>query len=219
MNNTNKKKPKLKVVVLGSTGMIGTALIKQLLDDERFEQIDSFVRKPSGIMNVRLREHIVDFDLPHTWEHLVSGDALFSCLGTTLKQAGSKQNQYKIDVDYQYTMAKIAASKGVEKLILVSSAGANEKSGNFYLRMKGELDSSVQKLGFKTTHILRPGQLYGERQQNRPFEKAAVNLMFFLNKLGIARKYRPIHANDLAKRMIQLIESQNSGILTLDELF
>jgi nucleoside-diphosphate-sugar epimerase len=85
--------------------------------------------------------------------------------------------------------------------------------------MKGKLDADVQELAFQTVNILRPGQLYGERNQKRNMEKMAISVMFFINKLGLLRKYRPIHADEVAKAMLRVDASGKSAVYTLDELF
>lgn len=206
-------------ILLGSTGMVGSALLEQLLQSEEYTHIIAFVRKESLLKNPKLTEHVVDFNTPDSWASLVQGDVLFSCLGTTLAVAGSKANQFKVDYTYQYEMAKIAAQNNVKRFVLVSSAGADAKSGNFYLNMKGKLDDAVQLLPFETVNILRPGQLYGNRVQKRNMEKLALKLVFLINRVGILRKYRPIHASEVAKAMLHVAQSIKSAIYTLDELF
>ena len=106
------------------------------------------MRRSLNINNPKLEEHIVDFDKIELWKNNLSGDELYSALGTTIKKAGSKEAQYKIDFTYQYEAAKAASENGVKKYLLVSSLGANSKSSNFYLRMKGSLDEKVQQLSF-----------------------------------------------------------------------
>ena len=92
----------LTAIVIGATGLVGSELVQQLLDDERFSLVKIFVRRSFGKQHPKLEEHIIDFDKIHEWGHLVSGDVLFSALGTTLKQAGGKEAQYRIDYNYQY---------------------------------------------------------------------------------------------------------------------
>jgi uncharacterized protein YbjT (DUF2867 family) len=206
-------------LVIGSTGMVGRELIKQLCESSEFEQVISFVRRSSGFSHSKLQEHVVNFDQPESWKELLKGDVLFSCMGTTLAAAGSKASQYKVDYTYQYETARMAAENGVPVYVLVSSTGANANSALFYPKIKGQLDEAVQKLGFKSVQILRPGQLYGERQQKRSAELFAVKMMFAMNSLGIFKKYRPIHASEVAKAMISAAKRTGSNIFTLDELF
>ncbi len=211
--------PLRTALVIGSTGMVGRELIKQLCESSEFEQVISFVRRSSGFSHSKLQEHVVNFDQPESWKELLKGDVLFSCMGTTLAAAGSKASQYKVDYTYQYETARMAAENNVPVYVLVSSTGANANSALFYPKIKGQLDEAVQKLGFKSVQILRPGQLYGERQQKRSAELFAVKMMFAMNSLGIFKKYRPIHASEVAKAMISAAKRTGSNIFTLDELF
>lgn len=209
----------MKAIVIGSTGMVGRELIKLLIESDEYTEIVSLVRRKSNINNPKLSEHIVNFDLPLTWNYLVKGDVLFSCLGTTLSEAQTEDAQFKVDYHIQYNVAETAAKNGVKRYVLISSAGANERSPFFYTRMKGKLDSDVQKLPFNTIIILRPGQLYGTREKERTSEKVALNIMFFLNKLNLFNKFKPIHATEVACAMINAAKKNQSAIYKLNELF
>lgn len=211
--------PLRTALVIGSTGMVGRELVTQLCESSEFEQVISFVRRSSGFSHSKLQEHVVNFDQPESWKELLKGDVLFSCMGTTLAAAGSKASQYKVDYTYQYETARMAAENNVPVYVLVSSTGANANSALFYPKIKGQLDEAVQKLGFKSVQILRPGQLYGKRQQKRSAELFAVKMMFAINKLGLFKKYKPIHASEVAKAMISAAKRTGSNIFTLDELF
>ena len=123
----------MKALVVGATGAVGKDLVRLLLDDERFDEIHIFVRSTSGVKQENLIEHIVNFDNIAEWKDKLFGDVLFSCIGTTLKDAGSKEKQWKIDYDYQYDIAAAASENGVERYILVSSVGASASSTVFYL--------------------------------------------------------------------------------------
>lgn len=205
-------------IVIGSTGMVGKELVNQLITSNHYSSIVSLVRRPSGVSNPKLKEHIIDFDQPETWKNLVKGDELFSCLGTTIAQAKTKEAQYKVDYTYQYNVAKIASDNGVDNFVLVSSAGANVNSKTFYIKMKGELDEAVQHLPFEYISIIRPGQLTGNRTENRLGEKIGLAVMNSLNKIGILKRYKPITFKDVAKAMIHAAKKQKSATYTLDEV-
>ena len=146
----------------------------------------------------------VDFEKLEQWKNKITGDELYSAMGTTIKKAGSKEAQYKIDFTYQYECAKAASENGVGKYLLVSSAGANSKSGNFYLRIKGELDEKVSELPFKQISIFRPSFLAGERKESRRGEAIGISAVNFLAKIiPPLRKYRPIEAATVAEAMIK----------------
>ncbi len=208
-----------KAIVLGSTGMVGSQLVDLLISTTEYTEIVTFVRRPSGKTHPKLKEYVVNFDDIQSWSQYIQGDVLFSCMGTTLAQAKSKENQFKIDYTYQYNVAEIASKNEVNTYVLVSSAGANSKSSAFYMQMKGKLDEAVKSLAFKNLIILRPGQLYGDRNEKRLGEKIGLSVMFFLNKIGILSKYKPIHAMEVAKSMLSAVKKQKSAIYTLDELF
>ncbi len=191
-------------IVIGATGLVGSFITKKLLADDRYEKVKIFVRRTSGIQHAKLNEYIVDFDKIGDWRNLLAGDELYSALGTTIKKAGSKENQRKIDFDYQYEVAKAASENGVKKYFLVSSLGANYKSGNFYLRIKGLLDDKIMQLDFDKIRIFRPSILAGERSEKRFGESFGIKLVGTVtNLIPALKKYRPIKAELVAEAMIK----------------
>ena len=198
--------------------MVGTQLIKLLMENEEFTKIVSLVRRESGFNHVKLKEHIIDFDQSENWSNLVKGDVLFSTLGTTIAQAKTKDAQFKVDFTYQFTVAEIAAKNGVSKYVLISSAGADSKSKIFYSKIKGELEDAVQSLPFKVISILRPGQLDGNRSEKRIGEKIALSVMYGLNNLGLFMRYQPIQAVQVARAMINAVNKTQSASYSLDEV-
>src|SRR5215213_8400607 len=146
----------MHALLIGATGATGKDLLQLLLNDGAFHRVDIFVRRRLDVQHEKLKVHIIDFDKPAQWSQLVKGDVLFSCLGTTLKAAGSKEAQWKIDYDYQYDFAKAARENGVDNYVLVSSSGASPDSLLFYPRMKGQLESAVTSLGFAKLSIFNP---------------------------------------------------------------
>ncbi|HEY0897124.1 MAG TPA: NAD(P)H-binding protein [Sphingobacteriaceae bacterium] len=193
-----------KAIVIGATGLTGSRLVDRLLEDQRFALVKIFVRRSTGISHPGLEEHIIDFDQYHEWKYLVTGDVLFSALGTTLKAAGSKDAQYRVDHTYQYQFARAAHENHVPVLVLVSSAGANPNSPFFYMRMKGELERDIRNFDFGHIHILHPGLLVGERRERRAGEAAGYYVIRFLNRLGLFRGMGPTHADRLAAAMINI---------------
>jgi uncharacterized protein YbjT (DUF2867 family) len=196
--------------VIGASGLVGEQLISQLLQNEEFEKVRSFVRRLSGMTHPKLEEIKIDFDNPESWTPLVKGDVLFSSMGTTIKMAKTKENQYRVDFTYQYEFAKAAAENGVTAYILVSSMGANSKSSVFYSRIKGELEEAVTKLSFRKLIIFRPSILDGDRKEKRSGEKIGLVISRFVTKF-ILKKYRPTPVNVLAAKMIQLSVDSTDG--------
>ena len=209
----------MKALVIGATGAVGKDLVEQLLNDEAFDRVDVFVRRKVSIQSSKLVSHIIDFNKPEEWEALLTGDVLFSCLGTTIKAAGSQQAQWKVDYTYQYEAAKAARNNGVGKLVLVSSIGADSKSRIFYSRMKGRLDEDVQKLCFPGCFILRPPSLI-RKGSDRFGEKAGVAVLKCFNAIGLMRSWKPMPTEDVAAAMIRLAKSDKTGthIITSQEI-
>jgi len=191
-------------IVIGATGLVGNFITRKLLDDNRYVNVKVFVRRSLKINNPKLEEHVINFDNIDVWKEYLTGDELFSALGTTIKKAGSKEAQHKVDYTYQFDVAKAAVQNGVKKYLLVSSAGANYKSSNFYLRLKGSLDEKVQQLSFNQICIFRPSILAGDRSEIRIGESIGIKLAGIVTKIIPAlKKYRPIEASRVAEAMIK----------------
>jgi len=204
-------------LIIGATGLVGQHLLIQLLEHPEFQKVRVFGRRTTGIVHPKLEEEIMDFDQPESWKSLVQGDVVFSTLGTTIKTAKTKENQYRVDFTYQYEFAKAAAENGVSTYLLVSSMGADPKSSVFYSRMKGELEDAVAKLPFQKLFIIRPSILDGDRQEKRAGEKVGLILSRFVTKF-ILKAYRPTPVDVLAAKMIRLSLEEVSGIRTIGGL-
>ena len=205
----------MKALVIGATGAVGKDLVEQLLKDEAFDRVDVFVRRKVSIQSPKLVSHIIDFNKPEEWEALLTGDVLFSCLGTTIKATGSQQAQWKVDYTYQYEAAKAARENGVPKYVLVSSIGASSKSKIFYSRMKGALEDAVKELGFPGCFILRPPSLI-RKGSDRFGEKAGVAVLKCFNAIGLMRSWKPMPTEEVAAAMIRLAKSGKAGTLIID---
>ena len=197
-------------LIIGATGATGKDLVQKLLADKDFEEVHAFVRRPLNIENDKLKSHIVNFEQPDEWKDLVKGDVAFSCLGTTLKDAGSKEAQRKVDYDYQYNFAKAAKENEVEDYILVSSYGANPKSKIFYSRMKGELEQSIKALHFNKLMIFQPGML-DRKDSERTGEVLGGKIIKFANKFGILTQQKPLPTDILAQAMINSSKIKSYG--------
>ncbi len=191
-------------IVIGATGLVGSFITRKLLEDNRYTKVKVFVRRSLKIDNPKLEEYIVDFDKIELWKDKLTGDELYSALGTTIKKAGSKAAQFKVDFTYQHETAKTALANGVKTYLLVSSAGAYSKSANFYLRMKGSLDAKAQQLNFEKIYIFRPSILAGDRNEKRFGESIGIKVAGIITKIIPAlKKYRPIDASKVAEAMIK----------------
>jgi len=201
---------KLTANVIGATGLVGKQLVSTLLENKNFEKVRIFVRRDTGLNHQKLEQQVVDFGKTETWEKLLTGDVLFSALGTTLKQAGDKEKQWEIDYTFNLNFAQKAKENGIENYVLVSSVGANSKSSMLYTRMKGELDEAVAKIGFQNLVILRPASLTGPRENRRMAEEISIPVLNFLTRFML-KNYRPISDKTVAKAMINAVLQTNSG--------
>lgn len=210
----------MKALIIGATGATGKDLLAQLLEDEAYSEIHSFVRKPISITHPKLHAHVVNFDTPEAWADLLHGDVAFSCLGTTLALAGSKEAQWRVDYDYQYAFAQQCKANGVPTFVLVSAAGATVRSKMFYNRMKGQLEEAVKALEFTRLLIFQPSVLV-RKGSDRKGEQFGLKMIVLLNKIGLFKRYRPMPTNVLAQRMRREVATATEGVHTfiLDEIF
>lgn len=201
-------------IVFGATGLVGGFVVKMLLGHEAYQKVLVFGRRKVKLEHERLEQHIINFDKPEQYEHLVKGDDLFICLGTTMRQAGSREAFFRVDYTYALRVAQIALENKVNQLLLVSSVGANADSFFFYNRVKGLLENAVRRLPFWSVHIFRPSILIGERNENRWGEQLAGEIGRRVDSLtgGLLTKYRPIEAEVVAKALITAAQGLTPGI-------
>ncbi len=195
----------MKAIVIGATGLVGNLILKEVLNDNDFSEVRIFVRKPTGIINPKLKEIVSPLRDIVALNSEIQGDVLFNALGTTIKKAGSKEEQQRIDRDLPMTFARIASENGVKMMLNVSSIGAN-LNGGFYLKTKAEMENGTEKFFHRTVFHFRPGFLVGNRKEFRLAEKIASGVMKVLDPLliGSSKKYRSIPADKLAKAMVSL---------------
>lgn len=207
----------MHALVIGATGATGQELVNLLLKDSNYKMVSIFVRRKVDIEHEKLNVHVIDFSKLNEYKDLVKGDILFSALGSTKKDAGSKENQYLVDYTYQYEFAKIASDNGVKTYSLVSSLGANEKSFLFYPKIKGKLEESVKQLDFKIIQIFRPPSLIRQSELMRLGEKVSVKLFQKLNSFGVLKSLKPLSVSDLAMKMINEVQlNQPNRIITYE---
>ena len=211
---------KMKALIIGATGATGKDLVTQLLADDTYSEVHCFVRKPLPLSHPKLHAHVVNFDTPEAWADLLHGDVAFSCLGTTLAVAGSKDAQWRVDYDYQYHFAQQCKANGVPTFVLVSAAGATTQSKLFYNRMKGQLEDAVKALGFPSLLIFQPSVLI-RSNSDRGAENFSVKAIHFLNKIGLFKRYRPMPTEILAEKMLSAVYNSPKGTFTfaLDKIF
>ena len=204
-------------LIIGSTGLTGSHLLRILLASKHYGKVVSFVRKTTGTIHPKLTELVVDFDNSDTYKDLVMGDDLFCCLGTTIKKAGTQEAFARIDLIYPLNFAAIAKKNGVRQFLIVSSIGASSKSKNFYLRIKGQLEERLEQEHFETTVVVEPSFLLGDRKEFRLGEKIGLYAMKVLSvfMVGRLRRYRAVESQQVAQSMHDAAQAELKGYYVL----
>jgi len=210
----------MKAVIIGATGATGRFLVDCLLKDNHYKDVTIFVRKPTGINHSKLTEHVIDFSTIDSYKDLIIGDVLFSCLGTTLQIAGTKENQWKIDFEIPMKFAQIARENQIKSFVLVSAYGVSPDSKMFYPRMKGELEVQITALNFDQLVIFRPGALI-RPESDRAAERLMVVALKKIKKIGLFKKFRPLAVEVLAEKLAKAPKVLSEGIyiIELDTIF
>ncbi len=202
-------------LIAGASGLVGRELIAALLADPRYGEVLSIGRRTLSIAHPKLKQLVVDFKAIPS---LPAVDDVFIALGTTLKVAGSQTAMRAVDVDAVVATASAAKAAGAQRLGVVSSMGANAKSGMFYVRIKGEMEEALVQLGFHQTVIAQPSQLSGPRetlgQPDRAAERIALAAMRFVRPL-IPANYQPIAAKDVATALVAAMALDKPGVTRL----
>ena len=208
----------MKILLIGASGLIGSKLLEQMLLDSEITSIVLFVRKPIPLEHAKIEQHLIDFDAMNDFAQHFTGDALVCALGTTRSKTPNQIDYRKIDLGYTMEAAKIAKTKGVKQIHLISSMGANPKSKVFYSALKGEIENLIIGLKFDKTILYRPSILIGERSESRPMEKLSQQLNWLYDPLlfGRLKKYRSIKADMVATKIISEIKKNNTGVHVLD---
>lgn len=214
------KQINMKALIIGATGATGKDLVQALLQDPAYTEVIAFVRRPGDVQHPKLSELVIDFDKMDDASASIKGDVWFSCLGTTLKTAGSKNNQWHIDYEIPARFADIAKKNGVPRAVLVSSYGASANSHVFYSKMKGQLEDHIAGLAFEQYIIFKPGMLL-RKNTDRLGERIIGGVLNFLNGWGILKKYRPLSTSTLADKLAKApkILSPGMHVIALDAIF
>jgi uncharacterized protein YbjT (DUF2867 family) len=191
--------------IAGASGLVGGFLLRELLAAPEYDRVVAFGRRPLELNHPKLMQRITTFtDLNSEVSTGVVDDA-FCCLGTTIKQAGSREAFRAVDQTAVVAFAWGAQQHGAKRFFVVSAMGADPESKVFYNRVKGDTEVALQVLDFDTLAIFRPSLLLGSRPTFRLGEKVAAAAMAVLNPLlwGGLRKYRSIQAEVVARAMVR----------------
>lgn len=208
-------------MVAGATGLVGQAVLADLLAGNLYRQVHCVGRRPLPPAlsdNPALLQHMVDFSRESTFSNLPALDDCFIALGTTIKVAGSQEAFKAIDLDAVITVAKVARRCGATRLGVVSAMGADARSSIFYNRIKGQMEDALGTLGYETLVIARPSMLAGDRtalqQPERRGEGYALTLTRMLRPL-IPANYRSIAAADVAHALVHAVQTAKPGAYRL----
>lgn len=198
--------------IIGATGLTGQHLQRLLLEDHYFDIIRLIVRRPLPKTNPRIEVKLVDFnDSESVQLALEDVHTIFCCIGTTQKKVkGDKALYRKIDFDIPVNAARLGRENGCEQFIHMSSVGANSSSGNFYLKLKGEVEEALKASGINSIHIMRPSILLGKRQEFRLGERIGQTVASSLSFL-LPSKYKPIQSKKVAKAMLNAAKIDKPG--------
>ncbi|MBD1556734.1 NAD(P)H-binding protein [Vibrio sp. S9_S30] len=207
--------PESKVaIVAGGSGLVGHELMMLLLKEDAIAEIHAIGRRPTHLSHSKLTEHIhVDLSVTQWDENARSPEIGFICLGTTLKQAGSKEKLAKVDIDLVCNVAQEMKLLGVTRIAVISSYGADPHSYSHYLKCKGRMESAVSRMGFERTVFVRPGPLSGERDKPRKNEVITEHILKLFSPLLIGKlaNFKPISGKDVAQCMLySLFETQTT---------
>lgn len=196
----------MNALILGATGLIGSEILKRIVDDPRYEKIYVVGRSEPKIQHAKIHFEKLELSELANSKSLLDADHVYCALGSTIKAAGSEENFRKVDLDAPLLAARAALSGShLKKFLVVTALGADEKSKVFYNRTKGELERSLCSLDIPELYIFRPSLLIGERAQKRRGERVASALMQPLTFVfkGPLKKYKPIDSRIVAHSMIQ----------------
>ena len=201
-----------RALIVGATGAVGKELLEILLINETWQKIKVIARKPSSISHPRLDWIVAeDFFSPSLKDHFEGITHLFICIGTTKAKTPNKEVYRKIDLEIPSQMAAWASESDVYHILVVSSIGAKASSKVFYLKTKGEMENAIKQNDIPRVDFFRPSTIIGDRPEYRPGEALGIALDRIF-RLLIPKKYRSIHARQLAQKMEQIAQLTQEGV-------
>lgn len=190
-------------ILFGATGLIGSHLLYKLVDCVDYTEVTVVTRKKLDYNHPKIKNVVSNMDdLEKIFTHPF--DAVFVCLGTTIKKAGSQKAFKEVDFDLIVKIATFANNNQCKQLLLVSALGANASSSIFYNKIKGQTEDAIKAMHLKSLIIFQPSLLLGKRQEFRLGEKVAILAAPLINLFlqGSLAKYQPIQAEKVADSML-----------------
>tara|TARA_R110002126_G_scaffold1015_2_gene5892 strand:- start:9661 stop:10320 length:660 start_codon:yes stop_codon:yes gene_type:complete len=203
-----------KILIVGATGLIGGLLTRKLVEQGRDRQLHLLLRRPYREDVGKAKIHV---QLQENWPATIARiqpDIAISCLGSTMKKAGSKAEFAAVDRDLVGAVASAAKAAGARQFIAISSTMADSSASSFYLKTKGEAEDLLRAQHFDRLDIIRPGLLRGERiNDTRLGESLAIAASPLMDLLlhGRFRRFRSILASDVAAAILALIGKEDHG--------
>lgn len=208
-------------VIIGATGVVGRVILNEILSGKYYDRI--YILGRSSISKLpdeeRLTKIIIDFENINFDTNILENTDVFASLGTTIKIAGTKENQRNIDVDYTVNFAKLCEEK-TRSFNVISAIGANSKSKNFYNSLKGELEDALKELNLGVLRIFQPSLLISKREDGRFLEELFIKIspLFKVLLKGKTKKYSPIEASLLGKVIVRFAtENKGEGTYTYND--
>lgn len=200
-------------ILAGATGLVGGECLKRLLASEHYSEVVVVTRRKldTTARNPKLRQAVVEFDRLGDVRDRLRGDHVFCALGTTIRKAGSKQRFREVDLEYPLRLAQLTRKQGATHYSIVSALGASGSSPFFYSRVKGEVEQSLQQMGWPSLAIFRPSVIAGERAEPRPLERVGEQLL----RLAPAT-WRPVPAADIAAAMVNVALRSSLGVAIVE---
>jgi uncharacterized protein YbjT (DUF2867 family) len=193
-------------LVAGASGLVGSRLTTLLQESDQYGEIHLITRRPLAIGGERIREHVIDYEAlrkggSNAGKEIGPVDDVFCALGTTIGKAGSKKAFARVDHDLVIALGVLAIQLKASRFLVVSSLGADPESSRFYLRVKGDMEASLEDLDLKQLLIFRPSLLKGDRDEFRPGEVIS-NVALRLFAPVVPAKYLPVTDEVLARAML-----------------
>jgi hypothetical protein len=219
-------------LISGTSGLVGMQLLHQLLKNPDYSYIISLGRRKLSLKHEKLVQLVADMSYVDSldWQTNLTSQSLggeynslrdsivgnkaeihaFCALGTTIKQAGSKDKFYKVDHDFVISFAKWAHKIGAKKFLYISALGADPTSSVYYNKVKGEVEADLTAIHFNYLGLFRPSLLLGSRHEFRLGEEVAKIFTKPLVWLKLWKSMRPIHDYQVAKAMVNKAMSSNN---------
>jgi len=202
------------VVIIGASGLTGSALLHELIQAPEVSEIRIFVRKEIEGLPEKVRQILTDFSDFSLLKDQVIGEVIYCCVGTTRKKTPDLNDYRNIDFGINISMAKLAKENGIPTVHLISAVGASTKSRIFYNKLKGEIEDEMKALAFTHCYIYQPSILIGLRSESRPLEFLGQKLMLLFEGLRLLSKneYHSIRVETIAKSMLNTLGEEVEGV-------